>query len=62
MSVSLASAYTAAGMTQIAMSRHPRPAAMAFIAREIATHATFSARDRSARRPCRARAMPRRRR
>src|SRR6266702_3267934 len=45
-------------MTQIAMSRQPRPAAIAFIANEIATQATFSVRGRRARLPCSARAMP----
>ena len=56
--VSLASAYTAAGMTQMATSRQPRPAAIAFMVSEIATQATFSVRGRSARLPCRASAMP----
>ena len=45
-------------MTQIARSRHPDPAAIAFIASEIPTQATFKARGRSARRPCSASAMP----
>ena len=39
-SVSEASAYTAAGITQIARSRHPCPAASAFIASEIPMHAS----------------------
>ena len=56
--VSLASAYTAAGITQMATSRQPRPAAIAFMVNEIATHATFSARGRSALRPCSANAIP----
>ena len=43
-SVSEASAYTAAGITQIARSFHPCPAASAFIASEIPMHAAFSAR------------------
>src|SRR5215467_7541769 len=40
------------------MSRHPRPAASAFMASEIATQTTFSVRGRSARRPCSAKAIP----
>jgi transposase InsO family protein len=42
-SVSDASAYTAAGITQIARSFHPCPAASAFWHREIPLHARFSA-------------------
>src|SRR5258708_1555457 len=45
-------------MTQIAVSRQPLPAAIAFIASEMATQATFSVRGRSARLPCSARAIP----
>ncbi len=59
MRVSLARAYTAAGITQMVVSRQPRPAAIAFIARDRPTQATFSVRGRSARRPCSANAMPR---
>ncbi len=53
-----ASAYTPAGITQIAASRHPGPAASAFIASEIPMHAAFSARGRTALLPCRASATP----
>ena len=59
MRVSLASAYTAAGITQIAVSRQPGPAAIAFMVRERPTQATLRVRGRSARRPCSASAMPR---
>ena len=59
MSVSLASAYTADGITQIARLRQPGAEARAFMARLMPTQATFSARARIARLPCSARAMPR---
>src|SRR5271157_1274237 len=43
----------------MARFRQPGPAAMAFMNTLAATEARFSVRARSARRPCRARAMPR---
>jgi hypothetical protein len=56
--VSLARAYTTGGITQIARSRQPRPAASAFIPTETATQQTFSVRARIARLPCNASAIP----
>src|ERR1039457_2713622 len=46
-------------MAQMARFRQPGAAAMAFMNTLAATEARFSARARSARRPCTARAMPR---
>src|SRR5437868_10530689 len=46
-------------MAQMARFRQPGPAAMAFMNTLAATEARFNARARRARRPCRARAMPR---
>jgi hypothetical protein len=43
----------------MARFRQPGPAAMAFMNTLAATEARFSVRARSARRPCKARAMPR---
>src|SRR5208282_639098 len=47
------------GMAQMARFRQPGAAAIAFMNTLAATEARFSARARSARRPCRASAMPR---
>src|SRR5512142_1729945 len=46
-------------MAQMARFRQPGAAAIAFMNTLAATEATFSARARSARRPCKASAMPR---
>src|SRR5258708_1458333 len=46
-------------MTQMARSRQPGAAAIAFMNTDVPTAAPFSARARIARRPCNARAMPR---
>ena len=58
MAVSLASAYATGGMTQIARSRKPYPAASMFIAIDVATAPTFRTRARIACRPCSASAIP----
>ena len=52
-------AVQAGGRIQMARFRQPGAAAMAFMNTLAATEARFSARARSARRPCSARAMPR---
>jgi hypothetical protein len=46
------------GSTHTASARHPGVAASAFIATDVPTAATFSARARTARRPCSASAIP----
>jgi hypothetical protein len=46
-------------MAQMARFRQPGAAAIAFMNTLAATEARFSARARRARRPCKARAMPR---
>ena len=58
MAVSLASAYATGGITQIARSRNPCPAASMFIAMLVATAPTFRTRARIACRPCSASAIP----
>ena len=59
MRVSLARAYAMGGMAQMARFRQPGAAAMAFMNTLAATEARLRARGRRARRPCRAKAMPR---
>jgi hypothetical protein len=59
MRVSLARAWAMGGRAQMARFRQPGSAAMAFMNTLAPTEARFSVRARSARRPCRASAMPR---